>query len=334
MRFCTRAFVFVALVSTITGASEGQQKDSPPPYTYTRLGNEQNAVVKTMPGVALFGGRWVPDEAWRWMCSKSGGGDFLILTAYEDDSLPAAMVGSVCDVNSIATLDIPSREAANEPFVSSKIREAHAIFISGGAQGNYIHFWTGTAVQEALNDAIRRNIPIAGVSAGLAILGQFIFTAIPDTTSSDEVLKDPYSRNVNIGHDFLRIPLLKDTITDTHFVARDRLGRLLGFMARIEKDGMSREARGIGVDEQTAVLIESSGEARVVGSGDGSYFLNLSERPSICEAGKRLSLHNVVVQRVRPGGYFDLLNWSAPGERSYKLSVDQGVIRTEAPAGY
>ena len=35
---------------------------------------------------------------------------------------------------------------------------------------------------------------------------------------------------------FLDLPLMNDIITDSHFAQRDRMGRLLAFMARLRQD--------------------------------------------------------------------------------------------------
>ena len=67
--------------------------------------------------------------------------------------------------------------------------------------------------------------------------------------------------------------LLKDTITDSHFRQRDRMGRLITFMSRLDADGLVQgtlgtpgKVRGIGINEQTALLVEPSGTATVVGN--------------------------------------------------------------------
>jgi len=86
-----------------------------------------------------------------------------------------------------------------------------------------------------------------------------------DTIYSPEALADPYGNKVTLSRDFLRVPLLAGTITDTHFVKRDRLGRLLVFMARILQDGWADQVRAIAVEENAAVLIEPDGQAKVVG---------------------------------------------------------------------
>ena len=52
-----------------------------------------------------------------------------------------------------------------------------------------------------------------------------------------------------------RFPYLNNTIFDTHFVARDRMGRMLAFLARIDTDHLSsnQKPRGIGHLEAHAI---------------------------------------------------------------------------------
>ena len=74
---------------------------------------------------------------------------FLILRATGDDEYNPYIRG-LCHLNSVATIIIPNRDAAIDPFVSNAINHASAIFIAGGDQANYINFWMNTPVQVAL----------------------------------------------------------------------------------------------------------------------------------------------------------------------------------------
>ncbi len=103
-----------------------------------------------------------------------GGGDFLILRASGDDDYNP-YIKDLCHINSVATLLLPDRASAEDPFVAATIRKAEAVFIAGGDQANYINFWMGTPVQTALNEALKRNVPIGGTSAGLAVQSEFVF---------------------------------------------------------------------------------------------------------------------------------------------------------------
>lgn len=303
---------------------------TPTPYRYFRAGNANDITAKTIPGFALMGGGKDLDAAFRWLCERSGGGDFLILRATGTDAYNPYVQG-LCHVNSVATLVIPSRAAASDPFVAETIGKAEAIFIAGGDQANYINFWQGTPVQAQLNAAIGRGVPIGGTSAGLAVQGEYIYSAQndppegPDLTSK-LALGNPFGPRIVIAHGFLNDPALKDAITDTHFVTRDRMGRLLVFMARILADQSLPPVKGIGIDERTAALMEPDGHATIVGSG-AAYFLSISTKAAVLKEETPLTAQNFEVQKVLPGGSFDLRSWIGDSER-YQLSVDAGVVHS------
>src|SRR6266568_2111886 len=141
-------------------------------YQYFRVGNATDVTAKPHAGFALMGGGEDLDEAFRWLCNHAGGGDFLVLSAAGDDEYNR-YVQSLCRLNSVATIVIPSREAALDPFVAEAIDHASALFIAGGDQANYINFWMGTPVQTAMNEAIIRGVPVGGTSAGLAVMGEY-----------------------------------------------------------------------------------------------------------------------------------------------------------------
>src|SRR3954471_1199225 len=120
---------------------------------YFRTGNASDATAYARFGIALMGGGEDLDAAFRWLCERGKGGDFLVLRAAGDDDYNAYVQG-LCHANSVATLIIPSPQAAAEPKVVETIRNAESIFIAGGDQARYINFWKGTAVQNALNDHV------------------------------------------------------------------------------------------------------------------------------------------------------------------------------------
>jgi len=307
-----------------------------PHYKYFRAGSPTDKQTKTQGGFALMGGGKDLDRAFQWMCERSGGGDFLILRANGDDAYNAYVQG-LCHVNSVATLIMPDRAAAEDPFAAETIRKAAAVFIAGGDQANYINFWMGTPVQQALNDAIARNIPLGGTSAGLAVQGEFIYSAQGDTPdgpdlSSAETLSNPFNPRVTIVHHFLNNPLLRDVITDTHFSSRDRMGRTLVFMARILQDGRASQIRDIAVDERTAVILEPSGVATVVGAGS-AYFLEATQNPQICKANTPLTFRGVTVRSLRANERFNVPQWSSSEGTTYTLSVESGTIHSTSPGG-
>ena len=297
-------------------------------YHYFRIGNKNDVQTKPAAGTAMMGGGSDLDEAFRWLCKKGNGGDFLILRATGDDDYNS-YVNGLCKLNSVATLILPDRQAAQDPAVAEIIRQAEVVFISGGDQANYIRGWKGTPVQDAINANIAAGKPVGGTSAGLAVLGEFVYGALGDTPdgndlASADVLPNPYFERVTLIRGFLKIPHLENLLTDSHFAKRDRMGRTLSFLARIMQDGWSKSPREVAIDEKSAVLVEPDGKGTVVGNGKGAYFLRPMHKPKTCKPGQPLTFHGIDVYRVPSGGHFDLASWAGDGGTAYSLSVEQG----------
>ena len=301
-------------------------------YKYFRIGNLADVQTKPTAGTAMMGGGTDLDEAFRWLCQKANGGDFLILRATGDDDYNP-WVNELCRLNSVATLIIPNREAANDPAVATIITQAEVVFIAGGDQSNYIRGWQDSPVETAINAGLAAGKPIGGTSAGLAVLGEFVYGCLKDKPddkdlASTDVLPNPYFERVTLVRNFLRVPHLENLITDSHFARRDRMGRSLGFLARIVQDGWSSSPREVAIDEKSAVLVEADGKATVVGTGKGAYFLRPTQVAEVCEHGVALTFRKIRVYRAEAGGHFDLSSWSGDEGTAYSLSVDRGKIES------
>ena len=110
--------------------------------------------------------------------------------------------------NSVATLIIPNRTAANDPFVVNAIQKAEALWIAGGDQSNHMNFWKGTPVETELNNLIARGAPIGGISAGMNVLSEFLYSALASQgVTSSQALADPFSRYVTLDRDFLNMSI-------------------------------------------------------------------------------------------------------------------------------
>ncbi|MGI8962243.1 MAG: cyanophycinase [Bryobacteraceae bacterium] len=250
-------------VSTPVDSNRGDLAGSG--YQYFVTGNPDHGSVPGKSGVALMGGGADQDAAFHWMCEKAGSVNFVVLRASGTDAYNPYIRKLCPAIDAVETLVIISREGAHQQFVIDKIRNAAALFIAGGSQDNYVSFWQGTPVEDCINALITRGVPIGGTSAGLAVLGEYMFSALNDTVQSNEALQNPFDRRVTIGRNFLKVPHLEGKITDSHFVARNRMGRLIAFLARISTDGWTRAPYGIGIEEKTAVLMNPDGTATVTG---------------------------------------------------------------------
>lgn len=321
-----KALIAIAVVMFALPAFAGKQ------FSYFRIGNASDVSASTVAGTVLMGGSTDVDAAFQWLCDRSGGGDFLVIRATGTDAYNP-YVQELCPAfNSVATLIIPSVSAANDPFVAATIRSAEVLWIAGGDQSNYINFWKGTPVQAAVNELIARGVPVGGTSAGMNVLPQFIFAAQNGTETSSQALADCFDRRISLDRDFANIAILSSTIGDPHFAARDRMGRLLTFMARIIQDGWAASVRGIAVDERTALLIDDRVHGTVVGEGN-VYFLQSTVPPSVCQPRTPVTFQNVSSYRINSSGSFNLSRWSGSGGTAYSLSATAGVLSSTQPGG-
>lgn len=301
-------------------------------YQVLTRGSADDVQTKTTFGLALMGGGTDQADAFRWFAGKAGGGDLVVLRASGTDAYNPYIAG-LAKLNSVTTIIIKDRSAASNPAVLERVRNAEALFFAGGDQWNYVRMWRGTPLAEAIQGLVKRNVPIGGTSAGLAVLGQYYFSAEHDTVQSPAALADPFDEKVTVARDFLTLPFMNGVITDSHFVRRDRLGRTIAFLARIVQDGWSPKARAIAIDEKNAVLVEADGTATLVGEG-AAYFFETTRAPEVARPKTPLTLRDVQVYRIRKDGRFDLRTWKGSGGTAYAISALNGVLSSSHDALY
>jgi cyanophycinase len=317
-----RKYVIVGIFLSLVSVSLFAAKK---PYDYYVVGNSADVVTSTTAGTVLAGGGSDVAAAFQWMITKSGGGDFVVIRATGTDAYNP-WINGLGTVNSVETLVIKSRAAASDPFVVAKIQNAEAVFIAGGDQSDYVNFWKGTPVEDAIHYVANvKQAPVGGTSAGLAILGQFLYSGQSSSVTSSQALANPYHSYVTLDRDFLTIANLGGVITDSHFAARDRMGRLLVFLARIVKDGWAPSVRGIGVDEATAILVQPNGSATRVGTG-AAYFVSSNGTPATCLSGTPLTYTGLATYKVSGAATFNLSTWTGTGGTAYTLNVNAGAV--------
>jgi cyanophycinase len=325
------AALFLACASAQAMAGEFVTKGEG--WIYWRLGNPNDAQTATKPGVMFEGGGTDVDDAYRWMCAKSGNGDFLVLRSYGDGDYDPYIKRLCPGENSVATLKIINRRGALDPAVLAIIQKAEALFIAGGDQADYVNYFQNTPVQGAINGLAARGVPVGGTSAGNAILAQFAFSALINTIYSRQALANCFDRRITIDDGFLNLsPLLAATITDDHFVTRHRMGRLVTFLARIVESGEERQAFGIALNENTAFLMDPSGEGGVVGSGT-VYFLRTPGPPEVCAPEMPVTYTGLSVYRISKGDRFDVATWTGTGGTAYSISAVAGVLTSTQKGG-
>lgn len=308
-------------------------------YDYSReCGTVNRTDSRPIPGILLIGGAEgdVSGEkpATRWFLKNADQGDYLVLGS----GGIGRQAEFICDnfgdfVSSAAELSIDSEDAANNPRIIQYIRDAEALFIRGGDQNEYEDYWEGTGVEDAINYLINeKKVPVAGTSAGMAILGDYYYAPAHKGVLSSEILNNPFHKNTkNIYYsDFIQVPILKHVITDTHLDRisgsnpEPRYGRIFGFLARVVHENNNQlPSYAIGLEEGAFVAIDDKGIAQVFGNGStegqDAYFLQTNGAlPEQIKLDLPLIWNNngqaVKVYRIcgtREGsGKFDLNNWS------------------------
>ncbi len=309
------------------------------------IGDTSNVVKTVTAGLVLMGGGKDVDAALKWMIARSGGGDVLVLRATGTDAYNPYING-LGAVNSVETLLINTKELANNDTVAYLIRNAEMVFIAGGDQADYMSFWKGTKVDKALNYLLMdKKAPVGGTSAGCAILGGLYYSGELGSVVSQEALLNPYDSKITLyNNDFLKAPFLQNVITDQHYLTRGREGRSMIFLGRILKD-WNIVAKGIAVDERTAVCIDANGMAKVYGEYSttsnygNAYFLLTDQakkpenftpniKPTWNYAEKAVSVYEFTAA-VDGVGKFNVSNFNlaeATGGKAYWWSIDNGVL--------
>ena len=218
---------------------------------------------KTSPGLLLMGGGDRNFDALRWFMKKAGNGHIVVLRASQAGEIGEEFFNEVGGIQSVETFVFSEREQSNDPKILAALKRADGIFLAGGDQSRYVRYWRGTPVGAALDAHVRAGKPLGGTSAGLAMQGEYLYGAMDGGSQiSPRALADPLGADNTIETDFLHIAALKGVITDTHFSERNRLGRLIAFVAKGEAMA-GHPLIGLGVDEDAAVAVEGDGSARV-----------------------------------------------------------------------
>jgi cyanophycinase len=281
------------------------------------------------PAHDFGGGSTDVDAALQWMIDAVRGCtdcaaivDVVILRSTGADGYNE-YIHAMNGVDSVETLVITSPRDANTPAVEAAVRNAEVVFFAGGDQCDYVDNFKGTLVETAVEAVYARGGGVGGTSAGLAIQGEFTYDACSGSATTERVLGDPYHKTVTFTHGFFNWAYLHDVITDSHFAARDRMGRTMVFLARLIKDGHAGSALAMAVDERTSVVVDKNGLATVVGEGN-AYFVLAAHAPEVCERRQPLTYLGYKIWRVSPGGTFDLRQRPTTG--FYEISVVNGVL--------
>jgi cyanophycinase len=170
------------------------------------------------------------------------------------------------------------------------------VFITGGDQMRLVSLLGGTKFAEKLRKLVREtDMVLAGTSAGAAGMSTSMIVRGESTSH-------PQKGSVRLSPG---LGFLKNIIIDQHFTERGRISRLITAVS------YNPYNLGIGIDENTAIILDGKGVLKVFGQGsativDGSR-ISYNEIAEVAE-NETFSVCGVQMHILRDGLVFDYLD--------------------------
>ena len=194
----------------------------------------------------------------------------------------------------IHILDIREPAHTEDPSNLRWIEEADCVMFSGGNQSKITKVIRNTPMHQLLMQRYQEEeFVIAGTSAGAMSMSKAM---IKGGRSTEALFKGAVKTGKGMGY-------VPDLIVDSHFIQRGRFGRLMEAVARFP------QLLGVGLAEDTGVVIKRGNECEVIGSGmvvvvDPSQLTHNNEE--VLEEGTPMSLSNLIVHILSVGDRFRL----------------------------
>ncbi len=222
-------------------------------------------------------------------------------------------------VEDVQRLAIDDRESAHALSLQAEILQADGIFMSGGDQSKLMDTLWDTPAYQALHQSFHFNrCCIGGTSAGAAVMSRHMIAQGPAVLRPS---KEAVDTDIGLG-------LLSQAVVDQHFSERRRLARLLSTLA------MRPDLLGVGIDEDTALVIERGEAMEVIGKGTVTLVDPSQMQSNVNELETLEAIEMLGVQlHVLPAGHRYSLQTlaksagSAPLRRAIERLVAVGPIR-------
>ena len=194
----------------------------------------------------------------------------------------------------IKVLDVRDRSGANDSVYLDFVERCTGIFLTGGDQLRLCGLLSDTPLMNRIVEkAQRREISLAGTSAGAAVMGHHMISGGSSAESPNRSLVDMAT---GLG-------IIPEVLVDQHFYNRNRLARLLSAISA------HPQLLGIGIDEDTCAMFESDGTIRVIGRGavtiiDARRMTHTNQEKA--KGSQPLSMHNLTLHVLEYGDLYDL----------------------------
>lgn len=206
--------------------------------------------------LVIVGGGGASPEIWDKFIELAGGKEARIVilpTAveepeYEDDY--EAKILRRRGAKEVRILPQNARDEVSKPEYLEQLRNATGIWFGGGRQWRFVDAYWGTPAWGEIKQVLARGGVIGGSSAGATIQGDLLVRGSP--LGNQIMVADGYRRGLG---------LLEGVAIDQHFKQRNRFDDLAAVVKRFPK------IYGIGIDESTALVVQSPNHCSVLGQG-------------------------------------------------------------------
>ena len=234
---------------------------------------------------------------------ESGGVDANIVVIPTASSIPVEVgenyltAFSTLGCKNVEVLDIRSKEDSETERAINLIKNANCVMFSGGDQSKITDKIGGTSIHTILIERYKNedNFVIAGTSAGAMAMANEM---IAGGSASESFIKGAVNMYNGLG-------LIPELIIDTHFIRRGRFGRQSEAVAKFPN------LLGIGLAEDTGMIIKNGNNCTVIGSGmvivfDGSTLTHNNEK--ILKEGTPMTMANLTIHVLSNGDEYDIKN--------------------------
>jgi cyanophycinase len=209
-------------------------------------------------------------------------------------------------VKKVSHLSMVDRHGPVDLKALRLVKEADAVFFTGGDQLKITNELGGTVVAEEIQKLYASGGLIAGTSAGASVMSETMLVSGPGQTS------------VKVRSELRMAPglgFIKDVIIDQHFAERGRISRLIGAVSH------NPRYLGVGIDEDTAIVMQGK-SFKVMGAGsvyivDGHEMTECSLSEN--SVNENLSVFNMKLHVLASGDVFHLGNRQP--ERTHRKSA-------------
>ncbi len=209
-------------------------------------------------------------------------------------SIPEEVGKSYCkafaalEADNVGILHLRESADADTEEVLRRIEVAAAVMFSGGDQSRLSGVLCETSFYRKLRERfLNEKFVVAGTSAGAMVMSEEMITG---GGHQNVLLRDGLKMGRGLG-------LMDSIIFDTHFIHRGRFGRLAEAVA------LHPDKLGVGLGEDTAMIITEGNECRVIGSGMVILFEGRKFSYNQCallKAGTPISLGHLIVHILAP----------------------------------